>query len=98
ALRIIRWVTRRLLLLEDALAVLDLAVIVFEVDGVESLDERQIKDGEVNGGLVADGAVVVPGVDRGQHHVPGPEGYVLAFDAGEIALASEAEADRVRRM
>ncbi len=66
--------------------------------GVERLDQRQIEHRQVDRRLVADIAVIVPGVVRGQHHVARTEGDVLAVDAGEVALAGQAEADRARRM
>ena len=69
-----------------------------EVDGVEGLDQREVEHRQIERLLAADGAVIVPGVVRGQHHVAGSEHDVLAVDAGEIALALQAEADRARRM
>ena len=75
-----------------------LLVVVIEVDGVERLDQRQIEHRKIERLLVADGAVVVPGVVRREHHVAGAEDDVLAVDAGEIACALQAEADRARRM
>ena len=62
------------------------------------LDQRQVEHREVDRRLVADRAVIVPGVVRGQHHVARTEDDVLAVDAGEIALAGQAEADGARRV
>lgn len=68
---------------------------MFEVDRVERLDEWQIEYGKIDRRLVSHVAVVVPGVDRGEHHVAGPEGDVLATDTGEIAFSGQAEPDGV---
>src|SRR5262249_34577641 len=54
-----------LLLLLDRLAVDYLRVIMLEIDGVERLNQRQVEHGEIDCRLVANVAVVVPGVDRG---------------------------------
>jgi len=42
--------------------------------------------------------VVVPGVDRREHHVARTEGDVLAADAGKIAFAGQAEANGIGRV
>ena len=68
------------------------------MNGIERFDQREIEHRKIEGLLVADGAVVVPGVVRGEHHVARPEDDVLAIDAGEISRALEAEANRARRM
>ena len=80
------------------LAVFFLGIVVVEMDGVERFDQRQIEHRKIERLLVADGAVIVPGVVRRQHHVARPEDDVLAVDAGEIARALEPEANRARRM
>src|SRR5215831_8709276 len=82
-----------LLLLLDRLAVDYLRVIMLEIDGVERLDQRQVEHGEIDCRLVADVAVVVPSVDRREHHVAGTEGDVLTADAGKIAFTGQAEAN-----
>ena len=71
-------------------------VVVLEIHGVQGLDQRQVEDAEIDRGIVALVAVIVPGVMGRQHHVAGPEGDVLALDAGEVHGAGEAEADRIR--
>ena len=71
---------------------------MLEVDRIERLDQRQVEHGEIDRRLVPDVAMVVPSIERGEHHVARAEGDVLAFDVREITLAGEAEADRVRGM
>ena len=69
-----------------------------EVDGVEGLDQREVEDRKIKRLLAADGMVIMPGVVRRQHHVARTEHDVLAVDAGKVALALQAEADRARRV
>ncbi len=82
----------------NALALLLLGVIVLEIHGVQGLDQRQIENAQVDGGLLALVAVVMPGVVRRQHEISGPEDDVLALDAREVHRAGEPQTDGIRRM